>query len=903
MSKTSPILRLIREFQGGRSHSNSRANDHVLYIERDGASEQLGLRKRYDGTDGWLDNIDAMEELVAERTAKELQDYLESASAAEKLPLRNIQDDEIDVLKSASFGTLGATIEERHHFWQEVEKLEADPRGDKVQLRIEHNQKIWDNVLANLKTAPEPLQKELAAHAAEHAPDTITLKRVPTAEAFAIYKWAHGIGPAFPIDIEPGRGGRVQNRIIAELPHELDSHERVTIVRNFAEMLVEKGLPYWAVIHAPNENNDSRNYHVHIVYYDRPAAKMADPKDPSKLVWDFEVVERKRFSNRHLREVRPHLQSKDRDVSAQGWVKDLRRHWEKVSNDTMAYAGLRKRYDARTYEEMGINLDPLKHIPSKTFNRERKGELTTDGVALARRQWDVLIQKVVKENYSQTALRRRNIARNAERVGRLLGRMNPAKALSTEEVQRIAKIADKCAISLGMAELCQDVSRVVIDRVASRARLVFYAAFGDVGKKPRGRPRKYPQPLPPPSKFLPAEAEEARLFLKTVLPAGRRLDERNRKDLLQARERLAVMSRRLEQLERNPRQHPRDRRQPGYVDPDWFDPTPEEIARSREEARERLQESIMALAESGLAEVLKATVDEAMPSTNVNMAPDPVPAPTPPSPIIPTSAAEPSPPREPTPAIPVAPTAPTVPAHGPGSRPAYLDDMNPKGTKYRYEPFSYRPDRPQRSVVKSPTQPVPDPAIVAKPVSKPAVAQKINSASRPVAAPLAPALQPRKPAPPAPSPDAPVQEERVVPTPALAARPASQNRALPPAVKPAPTQESQPPSAQLTAAPAKPVPTGSILFTRPPKRSLPERISGLVIEGTNPPPPQALQSEQTLPPPPPVVENTPTVENWLTTPDQGQIPTLVEVPPVPKKHPIKKGRRWGSSRDDSGYER
>ena len=40
----------------------------------------------------------------------------------------------------------------------------------------------------------------------------------------------------------------------------------------------------------------------------------------------------------------------------------------------MERAGIEKRYDHRTYEAMGIQLDPLKHIPSKTFNKERKGE-------------------------------------------------------------------------------------------------------------------------------------------------------------------------------------------------------------------------------------------------------------------------------------------------------------------------------------------------------------------------------------------------------------------------------------------------------------------------------------------------------------------------------------------------
>lgn len=701
MSKASPIQKLIRELNGGRLHYNSEAGDHLEYIERDGAAEELGRRKRYDGLDGLLDNFEAIKEIIADRNAQQQQDFLERASAAEKLQLRNLADDEIDALERASFGTIGRTIEERHHFWIEVEKLERSPRGDNVKLGVGHDQKFWDLALANRKTAPEPLKTELEAKHRDPAPEVFVLNQVATPKAFAIYKWAIALDPRFPIEIEPGRGGRIQNRIIAELPHELDPHERLRVVRDFTNKLTEKGLPCWAVIHAPDENNDERNYHVHIVYYDRPAAKMADPKDPTRLVWDFEIVEQRRFENRHVRRVRPFLQDKDREVSDRGWVKSLRKSWEFVLNEGMRDAGLSKRYDARTYKEMGIELEPLKHIPSKTFNKERKGDLTPEGVSLARRQWDILLEKVVANNYRRTALRRRNIARNAERVERLLTRTNPGKPLASKQVQRMAKLADKYAIVIGIAELGQDVTRVIVDRVASRARLVFHAAFGSTDKKPRGRPRKVPLALPKPNKRLTSEAEEARQFLKTIIPEGVRIDRRNGSDLQEARQNLAAMSRRLEDFERNPTQNPNDRRQPNYFDLVRFDPSPEEIARRREEVIARMSESIMAVASQNLSEVLKKAVDEEYAPTPAAEAKPTEPKPT-------QAAPEAKPPQsEPVPApAPVLEIAPSAPATGPGSRPAYLDDMKPKGTRYRYEPFAIRPNRPQRSEKPAPTSPV-----------------------------------------------------------------------------------------------------------------------------------------------------------------------------------------------------
>lgn len=911
MSKTSPIQNLIREFNGGRSHSNSKAGDHLEYIERDGAAEELGQRMRYDGNDIFLDNFDAIEEMIAKRSSQEQQDYLERAGAAEKLELRNIRDDEINALRTASFGTIGATIEERHHFWREVEKLEADPRGDKVQLLINGDQAIWALALANIKSAPEPMRAELERRSGGPAPETVTIDRVPTPKAFAIYKWAYGIDPDFPIEIEPGRGGRVQNRIIAELPHELDPHERVTVVRDFTNKLTEKGLPFWAVIHAPDENNDRRNYHVHIVYYDRPAAKMPDPENPKKLVWDFEIESVTKYANWTKRVVRPHAQNKLREANDQKWVKELRAFWEKVSNAVMEDAGLKKRYDARTYKEMGISLEPLKHIPSKTFNKERKGELTPDGVSLARRQWDVILEKVVAENFRSTALRRRNIARNAERVERLITRMNPNKALATKEVQRIAKIADKYAALLGMAELCQDITRVVIDRVASRAKLVFHSAFGDTGKKPRGRPRKNPLPIAGP-KHLPGDAEEARLFLKTIIPEGQRLDRRNRTELNQVRGHLAIMSRRLEQLEKNPTAHPRDRREPAYVDLDRFDPTPAEIARRREETIQRFTESVSALAERNLSEALKAALNQAMPAAP---APEPAQAPEPKA----EAPAEPTPPPAPTPA---------VPATGPGSRPAYLDEKNPKGTRFRYEPFSYRPDRPQKTNSRSGTrtataaQPRVDAAMPA-PATPPAVEPK---QAPPVSAPVtsAPApdrkrdVAPVAPAAPAPAVSAPVKPATAPVTasqvpkatqpqkapasqPKPAPNPATQNRVTKPEVAKKPETAPKPaPTATPTAAPKPAEPRGSIILTQKPTLSVPSVIKGMVIEGAKPERPKA---------------NGPEITPGRAAPDKAaqkeekpaaKMPKAdapqTAAPQMPKKQP-KKGRKKGFDRDDSGPSR
>ena len=68
-------------------------------------------------------------------------------------------------------------------------------------------------------------------------------------------------------------GGRLQSGIIAELPHEVSPAGRLLILQRFCrEVFVDRSLPHWAVVHAPDAHNDPRNVHAHILYYARPGS-------------------------------------------------------------------------------------------------------------------------------------------------------------------------------------------------------------------------------------------------------------------------------------------------------------------------------------------------------------------------------------------------------------------------------------------------------------------------------------------------------------------------------------------------------------------------------------------------------------------------------------------------------
>lgn len=534
VSQTSPIREMTRAARGGRRLTESRAAAHVHYVEREGAPERIEKsgRERLFG-DAFTAEV---ERRGLDRSAVAQQAYIERAGAAEANERelgRTISDGDLDALDQASFGTIGATVEERTRFWRAVEAAEATPKGDRITINPRENPAWWAKVAAVVQSAPGAARKQIQDALArdDGAPFDVKL---PTDEAFALHQWAVGLDTAAPLEVSPGRGGRTQTRIIAELPHELDGRERLQIVRDFTQKLAEKSFPYWAVIHAPDANNDARNYHVHISYYDRPAARVAD-QDKRGEVWDFEIEELITYKSKNggakRRMTRPHQQNRLRETNKQDWITDLRKHWETVSNRVLEDAGVSKRYNLGSYESMGIELAPLKHINPRTFNKERKGELTEEGPILARRQWDAVHDRLVKDHETRARKRQESIKRLADHAARVVaphayGRHRVA------EVKRLAEIGFRASFQLGLAELHQDLTRLVSDRVASRPKLIMNAVDKEEQqtRKKKGHALDAPpedRPVAGAALFGLSRRSEIMTFLTTVYDGALKLDRAN----------------------------------------------------------------------------------------------------------------------------------------------------------------------------------------------------------------------------------------------------------------------------------------------------------------------------------------------------------------------------------------
>lgn len=164
--------------------------------------------------------------------------------------------------------------------------------------------------------------------------------------------------------------GRVQCRIIAELPHELTPSGRRRIVESFVEALAAKGLPYHAAVHRPDpaKGMDPRNVHLHVVYHDRPAERTG------RNSWWFAA-------------------RKDRTAQGPTWIRDLREHLAAAANREIAAENERRaalgerpvgrHLDPRSYEAMGIAKPAARHLGPTAAAFERAGRPTSTGVVNA----------------------------------------------------------------------------------------------------------------------------------------------------------------------------------------------------------------------------------------------------------------------------------------------------------------------------------------------------------------------------------------------------------------------------------------------------------------------------------------------------------------------------------------
>lgn len=372
---------------------------HQRYIERDDAPEVV--------------------------RARSMQAYIEDQTKAEQ-----VAPDGVEI---SSFGNIADTKEERERFWEAVDASERDPRATKVVLDPSESPEVWAKVRTQVvgrTDTPSSLSLALSVGypVAETVSEEESLRLVQIFQKAGFTKIAAEQNvedvPSAPISFVVGRGGRVQTRIVVELPHEMTPAQRLALAKDYCQPFANQSLPHWAVIHAPNQHNDDRNYHLHVNLYDRPAKRIEHPDriGSGEMIWDFTYLHEFKTARRQTRTNRPFAQPKVEAMSKASWVWGERDRFAKFANAHLEAAGIEKRHDPRTYKEMGVQEQARERMPPASYARERKGLETEQGLKLADKQWQTnkeSVAAIAKADASYEVYRRAWLKRAlAEQRGR-----------------------------------------------------------------------------------------------------------------------------------------------------------------------------------------------------------------------------------------------------------------------------------------------------------------------------------------------------------------------------------------------------------------------------------------------------------------------------------------------------
>lgn len=150
---------------------------------------------------------------------------------------------------------------------------------------------------------------------------------------------------------ERKKNAQLAREVVVALPHELDRHQRVQLVRDYVERnFTSRGMVADVALHAPEPGGNPKNFHAHILL------TMRD-------------VTHDGFSTH-----------KRRDWNDQALALEWREDWARTANRHLERAGRSERIDHRSNAERGIDrepqpkLGPLAHQMEKQGRRSRAGD-------------------------------------------------------------------------------------------------------------------------------------------------------------------------------------------------------------------------------------------------------------------------------------------------------------------------------------------------------------------------------------------------------------------------------------------------------------------------------------------------------------------------------------------------
>ncbi|MFD1789595.1 MobA/MobL family protein [Sphingomonas floccifaciens] len=259
---------------------------------------------------------------------------------------------------------------ERERFWTAVNAAASTPSAPALEVRPACGEPSELVRLANEDTTPllvrEALRKAVEAPQAGDRKLARDVHRIELdedgqlwAEALDIDRYGARKRDRLVHYVRP-RGGVLQWQIEADFPEELSDLDNRAIADAFGALLDKLGFKYTIAAHDPTYRNDHRNRHPHILVFPGSCRQRYDGQ------WEFRGGKLQagdlavRLGEKTKVEL-PRLGFKQRSAAD---VAALRQAYAEIVNHRLIARGVRRRYDPRTYEAMGIDQEPGEHLGS-----------------------------------------------------------------------------------------------------------------------------------------------------------------------------------------------------------------------------------------------------------------------------------------------------------------------------------------------------------------------------------------------------------------------------------------------------------------------------------------------------------------------------------------------------------
>jgi hypothetical protein len=305
--------------------------------------------------------------------------------------------------------------EKRRAFAKAVYKHERLGKAHELEARTD-DVAWWQERAADpnapdwVRQAFRVLRKKAAEHARKAArsgkaaaPIYVAILKTTERQAYDRITWCEA-QPGWEKDrhnlvFKSAPGGRVQYRLVYQLPYWMTAAERFENVRKMARYLGKRGFMYVAAIHRPDAHNDPRNYHVHIDAYDRPCHFKK-----SVGSWDLEVAKKKRNGKICY----PHRQDKIAGFARSEDGVGHRKHGEQViaelrqtfcdfTNEILQRSALPLRYHPGPFEAIGLKLRATRKLGGKAMASEAIGLRTAVGDINAVNIWSDVFDAIERD--------------------------------------------------------------------------------------------------------------------------------------------------------------------------------------------------------------------------------------------------------------------------------------------------------------------------------------------------------------------------------------------------------------------------------------------------------------------------------------------------------------------------